>query len=293
LPINFLTIGHITHDLTPNGFRFGGTVSFASVTAHRLGWQPGILTRVSPKGLLPEMETAPTAPVDVIAPDGSPLAGIPIHLLPSATSTTFMNIYHDGVRTQVIAELAGPVTPADLPVAWADVPVVLLGPLVRDVPASWTAMFPRALIGVTPQGWMRRWDAAGHVSPTRWDNAASFLHRVDVAVMSREDVDGDEEYIADLARQARILIMTEGWRGATIYMDGASHHVAPRPATEVDPTGAGDVFATAFLLRLAETGDPLVATRFANVAASMSVEAPGLASIPYRAQVDEWLERNP
>jgi sugar/nucleoside kinase (ribokinase family) len=291
LPINFLTIGHITHDLTPDGFRFGGTVSFASVTARRLGWQPGILTRVAVDGLL--QSPAPAEPVDVIAPDGSPLAGIPIHLLPSATSTTFMNIYREGVRTQVVAELADPVTPADLPAAWADVPVVLLGPLVRDVPASWTALFPRALMGITPQGWMRSWDAAGHVSPTRWENAASFLHRVDVAVLSREDVGGDEVYIADLARQARILIMTEGWRGATIYMDGASHHVPPRPATEVDPTGAGDVFATAFLLRLAETGDPLVATRFANVAASMSVEAPGLDSIPHRAQVDEWLERNP
>ena len=291
MPINFLAIGHITHDLTPDGFRFGGTVSFASVTARRLGWQPGILTRVAAEGLL--QGPAPTEPVDVIAPDGSPLAGIPIHLLPSSTSTTFTNIYRDGVRTQVVAELAEPVTPADLPAAWADVPVVLLGPLVRDVPASWTAVFPRALMGVTPQGWMRRWDAAGHVSPTRWENAASFLHRADVAVLSREDVGGDDDYIADLARQARLLVITDGWHGATIYLDGASHRVPPRPTAEVDPTGAGDVFATSFLLRLAETGDPLVAARFANVTASMSVEAPGMDSIPYRARVDEWLERNP
>jgi len=291
LPINFLAIGHITHDLTPDGFRFGGTVSFASVTARRLGWQPGILTRVTPEGLL--QGPAPTEPVDVIAPDGSPLAGTPIHLLPSATSTTFTNIYRDGVRTQVVAELAEPVMPADLPAAWTDVPVVLLGPLVKDVPASWTAVFPRALLGVTPQGWMRRWDAAGHVSPTRWENAASFLHRADVAVLSREDVGGDDDYIADLARLARLLVITDGWHGATIYMDGASQRVPPRSTSEVDPTGAGDVFATSFLLRLAETGDPLVAARFANVTASMSVEAPGMDSIPYRDRVEEWLERNP
>ena len=291
MPINFLAIGHITHDLTPDGFRFGGTVSFASVTARRLGWQPGILTRVAPEGLL--QGPAPTEPVDVIAPDGSPLAGTPIHLLPSATSTTFTNIYRDGVRTQVVAELAEPVMPADLPAAWTDVPVVLLGPLVKDVPASWTAVFPRALLGVTPQGWMRRWDAAGHVSPTRWENAASFLHRADVAVLSREDVGGDDDYIADLARLARLLVITDGWHGATIYMDGASQRVPPRSTSEVDPTGAGDVFATSFLLRLAETGDPLVAARFANVTASMSVEAPGMDSIPYRERVEEWLERNP
>jgi 1D-myo-inositol 3-kinase len=291
LPINFLAIGHITHDLTPDGFRFGGTVSFASVTARRLGWQPGILTRVAPEGLVEG--PPPIEPVDVIAPDGTPMAGIPIHLLPSSTSTTFTNIYRDGVRTQVVTVLADPISPADLPAAWADAPVVLLGPLVREVPASWTAIFPRALMGVTPQGWMRRWDAAGHVSPTRWENAASFLHRADVAILSREDVGEDDTYIAELASQARMLVITDGWHGATLYMDGASHHIAPRPTSEVDPTGAGDVFATSFLLRLAETGDPFIAARFANVAASISVEASGMDSVPYRARVEEWLEHNP
>ena len=129
LSINFLVIGPITHDLVPDGFRFGGTVSFASVTAHRLGWRPAILTRVAPEGLYEG--PAPAEPVDIIAPDGSPLAGIPIHLLPSSTSTTFINLYRDGVRTQVLTAQAEPVTPDDLPAAWADVPVVLWDRLPR------------------------------------------------------------------------------------------------------------------------------------------------------------------
>ncbi len=239
------------------------------------------------------MARQPAGAVDIVAPNDSPLAGIPIHLLPSTVSTTFRNIYRDGRRTQVIEALAEPLAPAELPAAWADVPVVLLGPLVDEIPPSWTAVFPRALMGITPQGWMRRWDEAGHVSPTRWENSADFLHRADVAILSREDVGGDEGYIADLARQARLLIVTDGWHGATLYMEGSSYLVAPRPTVEVDPTGAGDVFATSFLLRLAETGDPLVAVRFANVVASMSVETVGVENIPYREQVDEWLRRNP
>jgi 1D-myo-inositol 3-kinase len=290
LTINFLAIGHITHDLIPDGFRLGGTVSFAAVTARRLGWQPGILTRVAPDGLFDG--PPPTQAVDVIAPDDSPLAGTPIHLLPSTVSTTFTNIYRGGQRTQVIAARAGPVTPADLPAAWADVPVVLLGPLDGEVPPSWTGMFPRSLMGVTPQGWMRRWDEAGHVSPSRWENAAEFLHRADVAILSREDVGGDDAYIADLARQARSLVVTDGWHGATVYVGGASHRIAPRPTAEVDPTGAGDVYATSFLIRLAETGDPLIAARFANVVASMSVEAVGMTSIPNRERVDAWLSEH-
>jgi sugar/nucleoside kinase (ribokinase family) len=61
------------------------------------------------------------------------------------------------------------------------------------------------------------------------------------------------------------------------------------PAVEVDPTGAGDVFAAAFLVRLQETEDPVQAARFANAVASFCVEGPGVAGIPTREQVEERL----
>ncbi len=288
MTVDFLIIGHMTHDRTPDGFRLGGTVSYAAVTARRLGRQPAILTRAALNGLL-TTAAEPDNPANVVALPGSPLAGVSIHVLPSPVSTTFVNIYRDGQRTQVIEALAEPISPAELPSAWAQVPVVLLGPLVREVPPAWVNAFPTSLVGVTPQGWMRQWDAAGRVRPARWENAAEFLRRADVVILSREDVGGDEAYLVTLAAQARLMVVTDGWRGATLYHDGERYHVPPRPTAEIDPTGAGDVFAAAFMIRLAETGDPVVATRFANVVASMSVEAPGMDAIPYRAQVDEWL----
>jgi len=288
LPIDFLAIGHLTHDRTPDGFRLGGTVSYAAVTARRLGHWPAILTRAALNGLL-TTTNEPESPANVAALPGNPLEGVPIHVLPSPVSTTFVNIYRDGQRTQVIEALAEPISPAELPPAWAQVPIVLLGPLVREIPPAWVNVFPASLMGVTPQGWMRQWDAAGHVRPARWENAAEFLHRADVVILSREDMGGDEVYLAALATQARLMIVTDGWHGATIYQDGGCRRVPPRPTQEVDPTGAGDIFATAFLIRLAETGDPFTAAQFANVVASMSVEAPGMDAIPYREQVDEWL----
>ncbi|MCX6029705.1 MAG: PfkB family carbohydrate kinase [Chloroflexi bacterium] len=290
MTVDFLIIGHMTHDRTPDGFRLGGTVSYAAVTARRLGRQPAILTRAALNGLL-TTAAEPDSPANVVALPGSPLAGVSIHVLPSPVSTTFVNIYRDGQRTQVIEALAEPISPGNLPPAWAQVPVVLLGPLVREVPPAWVNAFPASLVGVTPQGWMRQWDATGRVRPARWENAAEFLRRADVVILSREDVGSDETYLAALAAQARLMVVTDGWRGATLYHDGEHYHVPPRPTREVDPTGAGDVFAAAFMIRLAETRDPVVATRFANVVASMSVEAPGMDAIPYREQVDEWLER--
>jgi sugar/nucleoside kinase (ribokinase family) len=53
----------------------------------------------------------------------------------------------------------------------------------------------------------------------------------------------------------------------------------------VDPTGAGDVFAAAFLCHLHASGNPREAADFANRVAACSVEKIGFASIPTRAEV--------
>jgi 1D-myo-inositol 3-kinase len=290
LGINFLAVGHITRDRTREGFRLGGTVSYAAVTALRLGWRPGILTCGSAEQL--GYRAGQAGPENVVAPLGSPLETVAIHLLSWPVTTTFANIYRGYQRTQVVEALAGPIDPVQLPAAWADVPVVLLGPLVRELPSTWAKMFANSLMAVTPQGWMRQWDADGHVRATRWENASEFLPRADVVILSRDDVGGDDTYIAELIRQARTLVVTDGWRGAMVYHAGAGYHVPAQPTREVDPTGAGDVFATAFVLRLAETGDPVEAGHFAHMVASISIEALGMDAIPYRQQVEERLAQS-
>ena len=77
--------------------------------------------------------------------------------------------------------------------------------------------------------------------------------------------------------------------GSTLYRqsDGGVREtkIPPRPAHEVDPTGAGDIFATAFMIRLQETGDQVQSARFANITASFGVEHEGVTGIPSREQV--------
>ena len=63
------------------------------------------------------------------------------------------------------------------------------------------------------------------------------------------------------------------------------------PRTEVDPTGAGDVFAAAFLVRYQETGDPLEAAAFGACAASCAVEGVGTSTLGDRAEVEQRLEQ--
>jgi sugar/nucleoside kinase (ribokinase family) len=90
----------------------------------------------------------------------------------------------------------------------------------------------------------------------------------------------DEETIEQLAHSTRVMAVTEGAAGVRLYWHGDSRRFRPPTVTEIDPTGAGDVFATAFFTRLLNTRDPWEAARFANSMAAISVTRPGMLGVP-------------
>ena len=50
-------------------------------------------------------------------------------------------------------------------------------------------------------------------------------------------------------------VLTADRVGALLFVNGERYEVQPRPAREVDPTGAGDVFAATFLIQYQRDGD--------------------------------------
>lgn len=70
-----------------------------------------------------------------------------------------------------------------------------------------------------------------------------------------------------------------------MYADGRLLDVPPITASEVDATGAGDVWAAAFAIRLVETDDVTLAANFASAAAAISIERRGMRGIPTRGEV--------
>jgi 1D-myo-inositol 3-kinase len=266
---DFLVIGHVTKDLQQDGYTIGGTVTFASLTARNLGQRTAVVTRASPDLNL------------------NPLyQGIEVLHLPSPMTSTFQNLYSDGTRTQFLRAVAGQIKAEDIPPAWREAKTVLLGPLTDELEGSIANIFPHSLIGVTPQGWMRRWDGDGRVFPRRWEGAAEVLNHARVVVFSENDVQKDENIIQTYARMAEILVVTHGPGGATVYHQGEVRHFPAFETVEVDPTGAGDVFAAAYLIELERSGDPYSAAHFANCVASFVVEKPGTEGIPTLEQVE-------
>ena len=283
---DFLSIGHVTRDVHPDGsYALGGTVTFAALTAYRLGLAAAIVTCADPQ-LISELPAH--------------LPDIALHVRPSSETTTFANYYQEGFRTQYLHARSASLLASDVPEAWLSAPIVLLGPLAQELDPEFVTLFPHhpgAIIAATPQGWLRRWDAEGRVWPTPWQAAEQVLPYLDVLILSHDDLlpfaDGNRvEADAILTRWSMhvpLLVATDGRHGATLFRHGVTQRFPAFPVNEVDPTGAGDVFAASFLTHLHRHGDPEQAVTFANCVASFSIEQEGITGIPTLEMVEARL----
>jgi sugar/nucleoside kinase (ribokinase family) len=276
-PPDYLVIGHVSKDLLPDGrARAGGTATYSAITAQRLGLQAAIVTSLAEEDewLLEEARQV----------------GVWVQAVPSDQTTTFRNVYYEaGRRTQILSEQASMIEWSDVPLDWRGAAIVHLGPVAQELPADIASQFPYGLLGITPQGWMRAWDDKGYVSHSAWPipEALRSLPPNALLILSIEDVDYKEELLGNYVKLAPVVAVTQASGDAMLY-GGQGRKKIGVPAVEaamVDPTGAGDVFATALLVRYRETGDLEEAARFAHVTAAYAIEGWGTESIPVRERV--------
>jgi sugar/nucleoside kinase (ribokinase family) len=284
--VDILLLGNVTRDLIDahdfSAYRLGGTVTFAAVVADRLGRRPTVVTRVTPDTDLSAMP-----------------ASAELIILPTTSTTVFANIYTPHGRIQYCHTPAPPIAAKDVPVGLRQPDIVLLGPIANEIDGDVPAIFAQStIVAAVPQGWMRRWDADGRVHSKQWETADQILPHLDALILSLEDIDYQWERLLPAFDHVPLIVVTEYRDGSTVFQrqpDGSilEAKIPPRPAVEVDPTGAGDIFTTAFLIRLEEIRDPIQAARFGNVAASMSVEHLGSTGIPTRDEILSYMDTHP
>jgi 1D-myo-inositol 3-kinase len=270
----FVVVGHVCQDLQPDGsLSVGGSVSYAATTALRMGYRVGVVTSAGPN-------------MDLT--DALPGAQIICHR--AAETTVFENIYHNGQRTQFLHGRANVLTCEHIPPEWRQAPMVYLGSIDQEIDQSVFRCFSeRALVGVMPQGFFRMWNDHGQVHFAEWDPPRPVLGRINLLVISELDVPDPHRLARDWGTLVDIVVVTQAERGAIVYEGGVPCHYPARPACQIDPTGAGDVFAAAFLIRMAETRHASEAAAFANAVASFSVEGPGILGIPDRSRVENHI----
>jgi sugar/nucleoside kinase (ribokinase family) len=270
-PVDYLVIGHLTCDLTPEGPRLGGGAAYAALTARAMGLRTGVVTAWGNEIPLSELE------------------GIPVVAAEAEHSTTFENVYTADGRVQTIRHVAPQIDFSLVPEAWQRAPILHLAPVAGEVDPLPPAAFHPSLLGLSAQGWLRRWDESGRVGPASWPGAEEPLQRAGAVFISVEDVRGDEHQIEEFMLATRLLVVTEGPEGARLYWNRDLRRFRVPDVPEVDATGAGDIFAASFLARLYATRDPWEAARFACRMSAFSVTRNGLEGVPTYAEIQACL----
>lgn len=241
-----LVIGSISFDTNWIGTRalrkLGGVVTYAGLTAHRLGCEVTMVTSVGTDGH------------DAL--DRFNREGLEFHARIGAASTQFVNAIHGDHRIQRLDAVADPIRAADL--RGLDHELVLLGALhPNDVGADALERLASASgrVAADLQGWVRRVEGR-EVTP----GASPLLERV-LRIASVIKADPEEIEVAAAALGCaepemcgrfgiEELLISNGSRGGRIrFPAGAPVEYAAVPIeAAADSTGAGDVFFAAYLV---------------------------------------------
>ena len=277
---DFVAVGHVTFDV---GRRSGGetdrpepggAVAYSARTAVAMGLSAGIVTSSS-RGY----------PFDSLLPSAD------VVNVPAVATTIFEYSVREGARTQWLTSRAADLTREDVPESWFNAGIVLLGPVANELPGDAANWFSDdSFICAVPQGWQRSRDATGEVVVST-EVPDVLFERIDAVVISEADV--PSVYVQVWTETFPIVAVTRGRLGARVYADGRVRDVQPVTASEVDATGAGDVWAAAFAIRLVETDDVTTAAKFASAAAAMSIEHRGLRGVQTRDRVAARMDENP
>ena len=270
-----LTIGHVTRDRIQGREIPGGSVTYGSLAARRLGWDAAVATAAGPE-LDPVVD----------------LPGVEVFVSPSRLTTRFVNEYaEDGTRQQFLSARAAQVDLAVVPLPWRAPDVLLLGPLVGELPPSSALAFQADTVGAIAQGWLREFLSDGAVRPGPWSDPVRDLAGVHVLFLSQHDTLDAIGTAREMLERVPIVVVTRGWKGALVLTREATLDVPTLPRPEIDPTGAGDVFAAAFLLRYHESGDLAEAAAFGACAASCVVEGLGASRLGDREEIARRLQQ--
>lgn len=290
---DYVTVGHVTRDVLDDPkhglYRVGGSAFYSALQAARLGLRTLILTQGVPGEI-----------TELIAPYSDELE---LCVIPAEHTTTLSTRGTGAGRTQRVLAWAGPIVE---PIA-VDTAILHLAPVARETPVAWTG--ETGFVGVTPQGLVRHWRYDKGIPLTQPDTVsplgdiplpppanealpgdisavaldpAQLPGRFDAAVIAEHECHSCHALFPAARLHGANVAVTAGSRPTTVHLPGDGSVVqTPFPPTVLtrDDIGAGDVFAAAFFVGLAEGRSALAAAVFANALASTRIAGVGPGAI--------------
>jgi len=282
--MKFLVIGNLTKDIIrtkkEKKVTFGGSSSYCSITAAKLGCETYVLSRGNNE--LDEWIKK------------LKIHGIRVELQKSQNITAFVNDYTHEKRVQNLLSDAGKIKfkPKE------KMDVIHVGPVFNEVTIECVKEARKncKLLSLDAQGFLREVKNKEVVNKF-WDERDDFLKYIDLLKLGEHEISSlsrNKNYesvcneLLDLG--VKVVELTLGKKGSIIA--GKKIYRIPAYTTiTIDPTGCGDVFASAFAIRYFETEDEKESGFFASSAASFVVEDFGTINIVGRDRVERRVEK--
>jgi sugar/nucleoside kinase (ribokinase family) len=272
---DYVTVGHVTRDAIEHetgggaSFQPGGSAFYSALQAARLGLRTLILTQ----GVHAEIEA-------LLAPY---LSELELYVIPAKHTTTLSTCGTGTARTQCVLTWAGPIAePIEL-----DTAILHLAPVARETPVAFKGS--ASFIGITPQGLIRHWQQSGSISLVQLDPAL-LPDSLNAAVISEHERESCQALFSVASRCGAPVAVTAGSSSTTVHLPASAGEsivqtaLPPRVAMQ-DDLGAGDVFAAAFFIALADGHAPREAAMFGNAAAAVRIAGEGPDAIGRRTAI--------
>jgi sugar/nucleoside kinase (ribokinase family) len=213
--------------------------------------------------------------------NGMDLSGL--KRIKDASTTKFLLKYRKEERQLQLKSLAPPISPEDVSGS-LQAKAVHAAPIANELSQSVIDKLRASTdtLSLDPQGFVRRFDEQGNVKLGRWEGTR-ILRQIDVCKSSLSEIRKATGLTSlQLAvqkihsRGPKIVIVTRGTKGSTLFADGRLHEIpACKPRVVRDFTGAGDAFIGAFLAEYVHGKEPAWCTCVGSAASSFVVEGVG------------------
>lgn len=192
-------------------------------------------------------------------------------------TTRFKNIYKkNSIRQQISIAQAEPIRPDSIPDDFKECDVLHLAPVLGEIDLNWWLSLVKAkVVAVGLQGWLRRIDDSKIVLPQICEISDDELGKLGLVCLSEGDIHGQSELLDRIVRLVPTVALTYGENGYDIYKDGIKSSYGVFNTVEIDPTGAGDVFASGFFYGIASGKSELEAGCLGAGLASVIIEELG------------------
>lgn len=188
-------------------------------------------------------------------------------------------------RTLEVIGVAGRIEASDVPMDLLSSKFILIGPILQEVGLDLVKEVKKvssAEVFLDPQGLVRKFDKEGRVEHVCDEDflreivkLCSYVkpNEVEARVMTGMDAEEAAKTLVKWGAQVAIVTMAE--RGSILCKEGKLYRIPAFETKAIDPTGAGDVYAGAFIYSKLNGRSLVEASFFASAAASIKVEHVG------------------